>query len=268
MTTQTIYVTSHTANFTVVSNSLINSTLPPVAKAVLQYLISKPKDWRLNKQAIKKTLGISAYAVQRGITILRNLGYLIFERLKTGYGIWEIYDTPQTLMVEPSFEIPTKDNRTVSINTEVLLNTDNNYSTMPAIKEVKEVVVVDAHFEDRPPIELPPTLKGSQAKAATRLLSNITQEQAVMVLMIFKTAQKSGKIANPVGYLHALVKAAQDGTLTAPEDAQNAKPITVHERIGKEREARKQAEIRFKVDNESFFQMMRKRYGERFQVPV
>ena len=260
---QTIYTSTHTSNFTVVSNTLINSTLPPVAKAVLQYLISKPKDWRLNKQAIKKTLGISAYAVQRGISILRNLGYLIFERLKTGYGIWEVYDTPQTSVVKPSFEIPTEDNRTVLINTEVIQKTDNNY-TPPVIKQVgQNVVVVSAIAEEPPP--LPESLKGSQAKAASKLLRNVTAEQAAMILVIFNAAHKSGKVNNPVGYLHSLVKAAQEGTLTNPEKPQQ---LTLNERLAKERQSRDEAKKRLKVDNASFFEMMRKQFGDRVQIPT
>lgn len=261
---QTIYATTHTSNFTVISNTLIDSPLPPVAKAVLQHLISKPKNWRLNKQAIKKTLGLSSYAVQKAITILRNLGYLMFDRLKSGHGVWKVFDTPQTSMVKPSFEIPTLDNRPVLTNTDLLPNTQYN-NTAPAIKQPEQsVVVFDAGAEtEPPPIPLPDILKGSQAKAARKLLSNVTAEQLIAILTIFNIATKVKKVNNPVGYLHSLIKAAQNGTLTAPEGAQQAKQITAGERIAKEQAARKQAQKRLKVDNDKWLEMISKQFGNR-----
>lgn len=272
---QTIYTTAHASNFTIISNSLICSTLPPVAKAVLQYLISKPKDWRLNKKDIKQTLGISAYAVQKAVSILRNLGYLIFERLKTGFGIWNVYDTPQTSVVKPSFEIPTLDNRTVLPNTEVNQKTEH-YNAAPAPQQPQKNVVdfagagsgTGAIHASAPPIPIPECLKGSQAKAADKLLRNVTPNQAALILMIFNTALASGKIQNPIGYLHSLVKAAQNNTLTSPEPQISTKPITVHDRIAKEQELRKQAERRLKIDNQTFFEKMRQQYGDKFKGQV
>lgn len=261
---QTIYATTHTSNFTVISNSLIDSPLPPVAKAVLQHLISKPKNWRLNKQAIKKTLGLSSYAVQKAVNILRNLGYLMFDRLKSGHGVWKVFDTPQTSMVKPSFEIPTLDNQPVLTNTDLLKNTQYN-NTAPVINQAEQnVVVFDAGAENEPPpIPLPDSLKGSQAKAAHKLLSNITPDQAAAILMVFNAAIQAKKVNNPVGYLNSLVKAAQNGTLTASEPAQQAKPITASERIAKEQAARKQAQNRLKVDNEAYFKDLMNRFGDK-----
>lgn len=265
---QTIFATAHTSHFTVISNGLIDSTLNPVAKAVLQYLISKPKDWRLNKQAIKKTLGLSAYATQKAINILRNLGYLIFERLKSGHGVWKVFDTPQTLLVEPSFEIPTLDIQPVLTKTNQLPNTQYNNQASAVDQAEKNVVVIAGAENEPPPIPLPETLKGSQAKAAGKLLSNVSPEQIIAILAIFNTAVKAKKVNNPVGYLHSLVKAAQNGTLTAPEGAQQSKQLTAGERIAKEHEARKQAQNRFKVDNGKWFEMMRQQFGNRVSGAV
>ncbi len=269
---QTIYATSHTSNFTVISNSLINSAIPAKAQKVLLYLLSKPCDWKLRVTDLKHRLGLSTYSVRQALRWLMANGYAHFERLKSGFTNWFIYDTPKLKQavspdLKPCVEIPRVENQSVLSNTEVLPNPDY-YNSAPAIKQGEDNVVVSnaGAMEEPPPIPIPESLKGSQAKAATKLLSNVSPEQAALILMIFNTAQKAGKVANPVGYLHALVKASQNGTLTTPESAQQAKPLNVHERIAREKEARKQAEISSKVDNATFFEMMRERYGERFKV--
>lgn len=267
---QTIYATTHTSNFTVISNTLINSAIPAKAQKVLLYLLSKPCDWKLRVTDLKHRLGLSTYSVRQALRWLMANGYAHFERLKTGFTHWFIYDTPKLKQavspdLMPCVEIPRVGNQSVLSNTEVLPNTDY-YNSAPAIKRVEDnVVVFDAGAEDRPPIPLPDSLKGSQAKAASKLLRNVTETQAALILMIFNSAQKAKRINNPVAYLHGLVKAAQGGTLTAPAQPQTQ---TLDERIAKQREARKQAEIRSKVDNATFFEKMRKQYGERFKPVI
>ncbi|MEY4211470.1 MAG: hypothetical protein RLZ92_1851, partial [Pseudomonadota bacterium] len=151
------------------------------------------------------------------------------------------------------------------IKIDPVVITEKNNNAAPAIKQTEQsVVVVNAGaLEEPPPIPLPDILKGSQAKAASKLLSNVTPEQIITILAIFNTATKVKKVNNPVGYLHSLIKAAQNGTLTAPEGAQQAKQITAGERIAREQEARKQAQKRLKVDNSKWLEMMSKQFGNR-----
>ena len=119
-----IYRETHTTNYTVVSNSLINTKLPSDAKNVLTWLLSKPKNWKLIKIVIAEALGLSKHRVQQAISILRNLGYLCFYRHKDGSGHWDVYETPsspsqaQTRVVKPSSTIPTKAIHTDLTNTE------------------------------------------------------------------------------------------------------------------------------------------------------
>jgi DNA-binding MarR family transcriptional regulator len=271
---QTIYATFHTSNFTVISNSLIDSAIPAKAQKVLLYLLSKPCDWKLRVTDIRHRLGLSTYSVRQALRWLMANGYAHFERLKSGFTNWFIYDTPKLKKAVspdliPCVEIPHVEFQSVLSNTEVLPNT-HYYNSAQAIKQVQQDVVVSnaGAMEEPPPIPIPESLKGSQAKAAAKLLRNVTETQAALILMVFNAAQKAGKVANPVGYIHALVKAAQNGTLTAPESAQQAKPITAGERIAKEKQARKQAEISSKVENATFFEKMRQQYGDKFRVPA
>lgn len=109
-----IYRDQHTESFTTYSNALINSKLPSDCKNVLTHLLSKPSNWKLIKTAKAKALGLSKYAVQQAVIKLRKLGYLVFTRLKTGHGRWDVYESPrpqyeaQTRVVKPSTVTPTK----------------------------------------------------------------------------------------------------------------------------------------------------------------
>jgi biotin operon repressor len=106
-----IYREQHTESFTTYSNALINSKLPSDCKNVLTHLLSKPSNWKLIKTAIAEALGLSKYAVEQAVIKLRKLGYLVFTRLKTGHGHWDVYETPrpqyeaQTRVVKPSPDI-------------------------------------------------------------------------------------------------------------------------------------------------------------------
>ncbi len=273
MTTQTIYRNTHTSAFTALDNALLCSTLDATAQKILAYLLSKPISWRLRATDLKNTLGLTYYKIKKGLRILKALGYVTLQRLTTGHTVWRVFETP--IQAEHPVSIPSVDFRHVEIepdlvNTEVLPKTNNNYSTAHICAQPGlNVVVVDAGaMAEQPPIPIPESLKGSQAKAATKLLRSVTESQAALILMIFNTAQKAGKVANPVGYLHALVKASQNGTLTTPESAQQAKTITAGERIAKEKRLREEAQNKARVDNATFFEMMRKQYGDRVQVQV
>ncbi len=270
--------TSHTVNFTVTPNYIAqDAALSLRAHRILTYLLSMPKDWRVIPRQLMKYFGMGRDSVYKALKELRQRGYAVLIRSRRT-STWRIYDSPQSIDSEavPHAEIVTKPatdaacknpdfknstNQHALQSKQSLPNTEiNNYE--PAIKQVQQdVVVSNAGTEDRPPIELPPTLKGSQTKVITKLLSNVTPEQAAMVLMIFNTAQKAGKVANPIGYLHALVKASQNGTLTAPENAQQAKPITAGERIAKEKKLREEAQNKAKVDNERHFARLRAMFG-------
>ena len=75
LTMQTIYLTPATINFTQIPNRLIASQIPLAAKAILNYLLSKPKDWLMRRTDLKRTLGLTGYAIQKGLSWLQSNGY-------------------------------------------------------------------------------------------------------------------------------------------------------------------------------------------------
>ncbi len=265
MTTQTIYRATHTSNYSVLPNAIpSNTSLSAHARLALIYLLGKPPTWKMRITDVKRAIGCGINKAYRCLNELIKAGYAKMIRGQSRVD-WFFYDVPQTSVESNRDGFNNDGNGDVLVNTEHLVNTEiNNYE--PAINQVKQSVVVsNAGAEDRPPIPLPDSLKGSQVKAARKLLSNITHEQAAMVLMVFNAAMQAKRVNNPIGYFHQLVNAAKSDSLTAP---QAARKQTLDDRITKQREARKQSEIRSKVDNASFFEMMRQKYGERFQVPI
>lgn len=263
---QRIYATTHTSNFTVINNTLINSAIPAKAQKVLLYLLSKPSDWKLRVTDLKHRLGLSTYSVRQALRWLMANGYAYFERLKSGFTNWFIYDVPKIKQavnpdLKPHVEIPQVEIQTVLTNTDFLLNIEHN-NTEPKINKAEQsVVVVNAGaLEEESPMPLPDSLKGSQSKAARKLLANITSDQAAAILMVFNAAMQSKKVNNPVGYLHSLVKAAQNGTLTLPE-AQNSKQTkSLDERIAEQKKSLKQAKNKH-IDNDSHFARLRAMFG-------
>ncbi len=261
----TIYRTTPTSNFTVISNELIDSTIPAKAKTVLLYLLSKPPAWNVKINDIKKRLGLSSYSARQALQWLADAGYVAYQRLKSGHTIWSVYDhpNPQTRVVMPRVENPQMGNQTDLVKTEAIIKTERLQAPepIPTIEPDKNVVV--SCQEERPPILLPDSIKPNQQLAARKLLSNVTKDQLTAIMLVFNTAIASKNIANPIGYLHQLVKAAQEGTLTAPSATQ---PTTIDQRIAKERQRRESEAKRAKVDNVSFFEMLAKEYG--YQAPV
>jgi hypothetical protein len=75
---QTIIKTYPASNFTIIANDLINSTIPPTPKSILLYLLSKPVTWQLKSHDLRKQLGLSAYAVKKGLHWLCSAGFAAY----------------------------------------------------------------------------------------------------------------------------------------------------------------------------------------------
>lgn len=254
---QTIYRSTHTVNYSVLPNAIpSNTSLSAHARLALIYLLGKPPTWKMRITDVKRAIGCGINKAYRCLNELIRAGYAKMIRGQSKVD-WYFYDTPQTSVNTDRDGFHHDENGDELVTKNPLVSTEiNNYE--PAIKQVKNVVVFDAGAEDGPPIPIPDSLKGSQAKAAKTLLSNVTPDQAVLILVVFNAAMQAKRVNNPIGYLHQLVKAAQDGTLTAPATPQQQ---SLDERINKQKEALKSAQIRSKVDNESHFAKLRAMFG-------
>ena len=272
-----IYRETHTINYTVVSNSLINNKLPSDAKNVLTWLLSKPKNWKLIKIVIAEALGLSKHKVQQAITVLRNMGYLCFYRHKDGSGHWDVYETPrsqhqpQTRVVKPSSEIPTKAFQTDLTNTDTqkILKTTTDSKVIPKAPVTDEPIVVVSFEKIEQPTDTTTTpdpvileqiktlpLQPKEKKIAERTLSNLPLSEVKAILCVYTSALVKGNVINKIGYLIGLKKASQNGTLTIPEEK---KELSIEERIERQKRQRKEEYERQRITNEQWVEMMAKR---------
>lgn len=61
-------------NYTVLSNTIINSELSAIAKAMMQYLLSKPENWVVKVWDLRKNLQIGRNKTYNTITELKQAG--------------------------------------------------------------------------------------------------------------------------------------------------------------------------------------------------
>jgi hypothetical protein len=215
-TMQTIIKTAPASNFTIYANDLINSTIPPTPKAILLYLLSKPVTWRLKTHDLRKQLGLSAYAVKKGLQWLLRAGFAAYTRLKSGHTIWRIFDKPQihqqtkaaySPAIQPHVEIPQVENQSVLVITET--EEINKPLPAPPVHEPdrESIVVVDSELIY--PVQLNP----DQKKAAKHIIKKVKQpelQQPVLFALAYAMAQN--KVKSAPAYLQGLVKRANSGT--------------------------------------------------------
>ena len=90
-----IYRTTPDSNSTLISNDLINSSIPSESKAILFCLLSKPVTDSYTTQSldvIAKQIGLTEYAKRKALRWLVANNYLQWQRLKIGQTIWQICD--------------------------------------------------------------------------------------------------------------------------------------------------------------------------------
>ncbi len=237
--------TAQTINFTQIPNSLIASQIPLAAKAILNYLLSKPKDWLMRRSDLKRTLGLTGYAIQKGLKWLQNNGYAFFVRV-SGYTTWHFFDTPQTPKTATSpaiaecienqyvenrhglqiTETETNKNQqhgqtdAQAQNVVVLSSTDEKTNTPDHVQASTTVI----QCEDTPDnLIYPENLDKAQRKSCKRALKRLKNPDLSQdVLFALAYAMTSQQIRSVPAYLNSLVNSANDGTFT-PVSA-NGKP--------------------------------------------
>jgi hypothetical protein len=203
---QLIFREPVTTNFSSFSNEFFASEVPPAAFKILSYLLSRPTDWKVRRTDLQKKLGLSAYAVQAGLKWLLDAGYAVYRRLKTGHTIWKFFTRPFQTPPEPSLP----DERAPESSPE------SSAASMDAERkntcEPPKTQPLDCPEAEHP---VWPKLNDAQQKAASHLLKKLNDPtQTALVLSELLTALNNRKLSSVPGYLKALVKAANTGTLT------------------------------------------------------
>lgn len=221
---QTIFRTAPSSNFTIFSNELITSAMPPVAKAVLLYLLSKPHTWQPKPHDLRKQLNLSAYAVKKALRWLCSAGYAAWVRLKSGHTIWRIFSNPKPTSevvfaqqktsyspaIPPQVENPQVENQPVLVITETeKINKPLPAAHAPPIPApiAESFVVVSSELIY--PVQLSPV----QKKAAKAVIKKVKQPEIQQeVLFALAYAIASGTVKSPVAYLNGLISRANKGT--------------------------------------------------------
>ena len=208
---QTIFKTAPVSNFSIYANDLINSDMPAIPFRILSYLLSKPDTWRLKLHDIRKQLGLSAYAVKKGLRWLLSAGFAAYTRLKSGHTIWRVFDKPQTETasspaIPPQVEIPQVAFQPVLVITK----TEERKKPLPdpaLIPENVQHVVVDSD------LIYPVQLTEPQKKAAKHIIKKVKEPELQQpVLFALAYAITSGTVKSAPAYLQGLVTRANNGT--------------------------------------------------------
>ncbi len=100
--------------------------------------------------------------------------------------------------------------------------------------------------------------------AANKFLSTLPPDQQIAVLAVMRIAIGSRQISNKIGYLRAIVHSVHNGTFTPVTKTPPAKQqLTSAEIIQRERQRKKEEDIRHRVDNEQYFAELEAKYGYR-----
>lgn len=262
---QLIHTTKLTANFSQISNSIIQSAMPPKPQKVLIYLLSKPKNWQLKLSDIKARLALSTYAVRQALRWLADAGYAAYERLKSGHTVWRVYDTPQpvTRVVEPRVENPRVEDQPDLTILDKQITLEQQPVVVPPSVFVEAVEPQEPVNKTIPYIE---GLKHSQQNAANKLLSGLDQTAVTAILLVYSQAMKSGRVGNPIGYLTQLVRASKENCLTVP--ATSAPPERLEERVAKAKAEQKKACEGLKIDNNKWLDTLVRQYGKKIMQSI
>lgn len=240
-----IFKTAPASNFTQIDNSLVNNSMPSVAKNILIYLLSKPSSWQPKAHDIQKQLGLTAYSVRKALRWLCSAGYAAYVRLKSGHTVWKIFSKPKpkdeygSPVAQPETAYspamtPQVENTQVAIQPVLIITeTEEINKPLPApagIPESVNNVVVDSGLIY--PVQLNP----EQKKAAKHIIKKVKQPELQQpVLFALAYAITSGTVKSAPAYLQGLVKRANDGAFEPIQADSGTKADTRHIEATQER---------------------------------
>ena len=282
---QTIHRTDHTENFTLFSNEYISAPLPLAAKAVLNHLLTKPLNWRMQRNELKKTLNLSGYKVQQALKWLQLNCYAYFTRF-CGRTTWHFTDQPHSIPAQqtastansPAAQQPTQataiETAETRVNTESIeiqhvenrhvlqiteTDTNTETTTTPLNNTVTESTVVVVESELIYPVQLPADKHGA-AKHKLKKLKQPELQQPVLFALAYAMTQ--GTVKNPIAYLAGIVTAANNGGFTPVDTAGATKASKPLIPIWQGHKTPP------KVDNDSFFAELINRYGSKAAMEI
>lgn len=224
--TTTIFKSTTYQTYTVLSNEFIANQLPGNSFKILTYLLSRPNNWMKNNAHLAKTLNLSLYSVKKGLRQLLEYGYAQYIRFKDGSTRWSFYDTQQIIPekpatnpgLKPKTELPQVAFQPDITNTDFLENKEQQ--PQPVIV-LENVVVIE---DEKPDLKYPEGLKPDQLKACKAVIKKIKQNELQQdVLNALAYAISLNRVKSAPAYLNGLITAANNGTFTTMQTAEETK---------------------------------------------
>lgn len=191
-----------TQKFTVIPNCVLDDkSLDWNALGLLVYLLSKPDDWAVSVKQLVKVRKAGESAIRTMLKALRDAGYVVMEKKKTGEVDWHVFDTPQA---KPDGENPKqgKSQTGKKPNSEkakqgkspYLLNTDK---TLPKTEKTNQRLTFDSFWSAYPRKEAK-----EAAERAWRKLTDKETQEAFTGINRFTEGKEKQFIAHPATYLN------------------------------------------------------------------
>ena len=228
--TQTIRRAPRRRQFVVIEQRAVeDGRLSWAARGLPAYLLSRADDWQVRVTDLKRRGDLKRDGIYKLLRELRDYGYLAYEthRDPSGQirgGTYTVYEVP--LEAAPDTDLPDTAGPDTAPpgpvkpgalpNTEVNLTTTTH--TLPTTTHygTGQTNHPAVRFENRIPAEL--------RTEAARLIGDLAPQEADRVINEWMGAWQAGKITtSPLGYLAALVRRSQEGTLV-PRHAHRLAP--------------------------------------------
>ena len=214
---QTIRRAARRRQFVIVDQRAIeDSRLSWAARGLLAYLLSRPDDWRVLMNDLKKRGDLRRDGIYKLLRELRTAGYVSFEATRDSSGrmrggTYIVSEIPRTALpeaVEPDTASPGP------ADPEALPTTDLHSVTTTTTKQTT-TQRQDKERSTHEPLQFPDWLREETKSKALRLINNLDSADAQRVIDEWIGAWVAGEIrVSTLGYLKALVKCCHDGALS------------------------------------------------------
>jgi hypothetical protein len=148
--------------FTVVDQRTIqDNRLSLKSHSILMHLLSMPKNWQYNVQHLKNYLAVGEYTIRKSIKELRDLGYLIYDRVRDGRGrfigsVRIIRETPDCVGSVVGGEVINPDGDTVlsTSRSSTGRSATGGKSTPLTNIQIKSKEIINQHLPDEVDVDI------------------------------------------------------------------------------------------------------------------
>jgi hypothetical protein len=215
--TQTIRRAARRHRFVIVDQAAIEDMrLSWAARGLLAYLLSRPDDWKVLVNDLKKRGNLGRDGIYALLRELRRAGYVRFERNRDAQGrmrggTYIVSEVPHTDLPDMASPPPASPR---PVNACALPNTDRNKRTTTTTRPTNTYAAGDCERAGHC-LRFPEWVSDEMRAAATRLVAGLPRADAQLVIDEWAGALAAGAIQrSPLGYLKTLAVRCQAGDMS------------------------------------------------------